>query len=89
MTQATQSGFVRRHIGPSPEDIQAMLAELGVSSLEELISQTVPAAIRQQQPLEIGPARSEADAIAKLRAGADIIHAHDAKSHTLAALFAV
>ena len=35
----------------------------------------------------LGP-HGEPFSIAKLRAGADIIHAHDAKSHTLAALFA-
>ncbi len=37
----------RRHIGPSPEEMAEMLKVVGVSSLEQLIAETVPAAIRQ------------------------------------------
>ena len=37
----------RRHIGPSPVEMEAMLAAVGVQTLEELIDQTVPASIRQ------------------------------------------
>ncbi|MDX1908971.1 MAG: aminomethyl-transferring glycine dehydrogenase [Bacteroidia bacterium] len=43
--------FVRRHLGPSPEEAADMLATIGVSSLDALIDQTVPAAIRLPQPL--------------------------------------
>ena len=42
----------RRHIGPSPAEMDEMLKVLGVSSLDELIDQTVPESIRQEQPLE-------------------------------------
>jgi len=49
----------RRHIGPSPSEMDAMFAELGVGSLDELIDQTVPASIRQREPLEFGEAKSE------------------------------
>ena len=38
--------FVSRHIGPREHEIQAMLAALGVSSLDELIEKTVPGQIR-------------------------------------------
>jgi len=38
--------FVNRHIGPRDKDISEMLAVIGVSSLEELIDQTVPSNIR-------------------------------------------
>ena len=41
----------RRHIGPSPAEMAEMLKAVGVSSLDELIDQTVPAAIRQTIPL--------------------------------------
>ena len=33
--------FLWRHIGPRPEDIENMLKVVGVSSLDELIEQTV------------------------------------------------
>jgi glycine dehydrogenase len=39
------STFVERHIGPGPVDQAAMLAELGLASLEELARQVVPADI--------------------------------------------
>ena len=44
-----------------------MLAAIGVSSLEELIEQTVPASIRFQSPIGIGPARGEFELIEELR----------------------
>ena len=37
--------FEARHLGPSQDDQRLMLAELGVSSLEDLASQIVPAEI--------------------------------------------
>ena len=42
------NGFESRHIGPSPQDVSAMLETIGVSSLDELIAQTVPDDIRQR-----------------------------------------
>ena len=46
----------RRHIGPSPSEMAAMLAVVGAPSLEALIDETVPRAIRQAAPLDWGPA---------------------------------
>ena len=43
--------FARRHIGPSEADVAAMLASLGLGTLDELIEQTVPASIRLTSPL--------------------------------------
>ena len=37
--------FSRRHIGPSPDDISAMLETVGAASLEALMEETVPASI--------------------------------------------
>ena len=45
--------FVTRHIGPREKDIRAMLDVIGVSSLEELINQTVPSNIRLEKPLNL------------------------------------
>jgi glycine dehydrogenase len=62
--------FAGRHIGPSPAEVAGMLAELGVASLAELIDQTVPASIRTATPLGVGPALTEARALATMRAWA-------------------
>jgi glycine dehydrogenase len=63
--------FSRRHIGPSPEDVREMLSIIGVSDVGELISQTVPDAIRQAAPLALPPGISETEALQKLRIIAD------------------
>src|SRR5215467_2349228 len=63
--------FSRRHIGPSPEDAREMLSIIGVSDVGELISQTVPDAIRQAAPLALPPGISETEALQKLRIIAD------------------
>src|SRR5487761_2251089 len=51
--------FVHRHNGPSTSDIQSMLRVINASSVDELIDQTVPAAIRLQQPLNLPQGMSE------------------------------
>ncbi len=38
--------FVNRHISMNEADTQAMLEKVGASSMEELIGQTIPDAIR-------------------------------------------
>jgi glycine dehydrogenase len=58
--------FARRHIGPSPRDIAVMLETVGASSLDELMAQTVPAAIRQAQPLVLGKPMSETEALSEM-----------------------
>ncbi len=62
-----QSTFADRHIGPTPRDIEAMLATLNVPSLDKLIEQTVPASIRHQADLAMGPTHSEVEALAHLK----------------------
>ncbi len=59
--------FARRHIGPSAADAAAMLAAIGVSSLDELINKTVPANIRLDGSLNLPAAQGEAQALADLR----------------------
>jgi len=59
--------FIRRHIGPSDEDISTMLASLGCTSLDELIQRAVPNDIVSERPLEMEPPRSERAASTHLR----------------------
>ncbi|PID46246.1 MAG: glycine dehydrogenase (aminomethyl-transferring) [Proteobacteria bacterium] len=63
--------FISRHIGPSADDVQTMLSAIGVESLGELVRQTVPAGILLDEPLALGKACSEQQALANLRAMAD------------------
>ncbi|MEH1890896.1 MAG: aminomethyl-transferring glycine dehydrogenase [Nostoc sp.] len=61
------SSFVPRHIGPNYDDIQQMLKVLGFSSLDALINQTVPQAIRLKRSLKLPEAESEYAALASLK----------------------
>jgi len=51
--------FALRHIGPSQDQQSEMLDFIGVANLEQLISETVPAAIRLNKPLNLDKAISE------------------------------
>lgn len=59
--------FERRHLGPRDADVSAMLEVVGAPSLEALAEQTVPAEIREDHRLSIGPGRSEHASLAHLR----------------------
>ena len=61
--------FPRRHLGPGDADVAAMLATLGLPSLDALTDRTVPASIRFERPLEIhaGGAPGEAALLQELR----------------------
>src|ERR1700723_3225064 len=59
--------FARRHIGPAPRDVAAMLQALGSTSLTALMAETLPGSIRQQAPLDLGTALSETEALAHMR----------------------
>jgi glycine dehydrogenase len=68
MIQIPAHNFSRRHIGPSATELETMLQAVGVSSLDELITQTIPHSILQKQPLHCVSAHSETEALAKMRA---------------------
>ena len=68
---APHDDFVERHIGPSDADIAEMLALIGVSSLSDLVDQTVPDSIREAPFLSIPSGRGESGCLADLRALAD------------------
>jgi glycine dehydrogenase len=57
----------RRHIGPSPSEMADMLKVVKADSLEALIDDTVPATIRQKQPLDFGKAKSEQELLFHMR----------------------
>lgn len=59
--------FRRRHIGPSPEDQVAMLSELGLESLDELVKATVPASILSSRPLDLPKALSEEEFLSQAK----------------------
>ena len=60
--------FIDRHIGPCGTEMASMLAEIGASSLDQLIDQTVPAAIRLPADLPLPAPRREHQALADLKA---------------------
>ncbi len=49
----SHDSFVNRHLGPRNNEIKEMLEFIGVSSMEELIDQIVPANIRLKEPLKL------------------------------------
>ncbi len=51
--------FVNRHVGISDNDLPSMLSTVGVSSIDELIDQTIPSNIRLKEPLNLPEAMTE------------------------------
>lgn len=75
-TLAQPDAFISRHIGPyrgatDSAETRAMLAAIGAETLEQLISETVPAAIRLSAPLNLPAAKPEHEALAALKAMAN------------------
>jgi glycine dehydrogenase len=60
--------FAPRHIGPSEDEIRAMLREVGFENLDALIDAAVPKNIRLNRALNLPEAKSESEALAALRA---------------------
>lgn len=58
--------FSARHIGPGPKQTRAMLAAIGVTSVETLISQAVPKSIRLDRALNLPAPASEHEALTEL-----------------------
>jgi glycine dehydrogenase len=61
------NSFADRHIGPRTEELPEMLAAIGVKSLDELISKTIPESIRLKHPLNIDAGISEAEYFERIR----------------------
>jgi glycine dehydrogenase len=65
--RARRAEFLDRHLGPRADEVSEMLRVLGVASLDELVTQTVPASIRSQAALKLPAAATEREALAELR----------------------
>lgn len=67
-----QQEFTARHIGPNESETRSMLKTIGVSSIDELISKTVPDSIRLQSPLQTAGPVSEFQYLAELKKTASL-----------------
>lgn len=68
MYNTLTGSFANRHIGPRPADLKAMLPDIGVSRLDQLIDETIPPDIRLKTPLDLPGPRDEASCLTHLRA---------------------
>ncbi|MCB0187301.1 MAG: glycine dehydrogenase (aminomethyl-transferring), partial [Caldilineaceae bacterium] len=68
MLLARQDQFVHRHLGPDDLDIERMVEVIGVDSLDALINETVPKAIRMDGSLKLAGPRSESAVLDEMRA---------------------
>ncbi|CAN5634066.1 aminomethyl-transferring glycine dehydrogenase [soil metagenome] len=66
-----QCEFQGRHVGPNETEKDAMLSAIGVSSIDELISKTIPDGIRIKGDLDIPAAISEFDYLNELKKTAE------------------
>lgn len=64
----TTDKFVNRHNGPRESEVKAMLSKIGAGSVDELIEQTIPAAIRLKKPLNLPQGMTEYNYHKHLRA---------------------
>jgi len=64
--------FIRRHIGPSEAQTQAMLNDIGSESVDALIDEIVPNDIRLADLPAIGDSKTEVKALADLKAVASL-----------------
>ena len=65
-----KGGFSRRHLGPDAAAQREMLVVLGAPSLDALVREVVPHDIRLKEPLGLGEAKTEAEALAEMSAHA-------------------
>ncbi|MCC9204351.1 aminomethyl-transferring glycine dehydrogenase [Arthrobacter sp. zg-Y769] len=66
-TAPSAAAFADRHIGARADAVETMLKAVGYDSLDGLVDMAVPAAIRQNFPLVLDPAKSEEETLAALR----------------------
>jgi len=51
--------FINRHLGPRPSEVAQMLETIGVASIEQLITETIPDDIRLPKDLDLPKPMSE------------------------------
>ena len=72
MNESSQNNlFINRHLGPSDGEIQSMLKSCGLSSLDELISETIPASVLDMDSLQINAVPIEQELLKELHSIAD------------------
>ncbi|MFC2134276.1 aminomethyl-transferring glycine dehydrogenase [Bacteroidota bacterium] len=59
--------FVKRHIGPSEEQVKNMLKVVKVGSLDEMIDKTIPSKIRLKEKVELDDPVTENDFLSHLK----------------------
>ena len=59
--------FASRHNGPSEDEVDQMLQALGYDTLDALIEDTIPAAIRAKKPLDLPPAKTESQMLERAK----------------------
>ena len=62
-----RGNFINRHIGPNSQQTKDMLANLGISKLEDIIDRAIPANILNHEPLKLTETISERAVIRHLR----------------------
>jgi len=67
MNRDLTGSFESRHLGPRPHECEAMLKTIGVASLDRLMDETIPSAIRLPRPLNLPEGESEYQFISRLR----------------------
>ena len=61
------SEFIQRHIGPSESEQRKMLADLGLSTIDELVREIVPDSILLRGDSNLPEGCSEQEALAELK----------------------
>ena len=56
-----RNSFAYRHIGPKAVDVDQMLSTIGLDSIDTLIEQTIPKAIRAEKELDLSDSMTEAE----------------------------
>lgn len=58
--------FTTRHLGPDDTDREQMLRVVGYDTIDDLLDAAIPAPLRLHEPLNLAPARTEAQVQARL-----------------------
>lgn len=60
--------FARRHLGSEPKEVKAMLKQVGVKNMEEMVGKTIPPAIRSPKNLALDHGFPERALLDRLKA---------------------
>ena len=71
LSAGREERFADRHLGAAEADLAVMVAAVGYGSVDELIDHVVPESIRNRDLLDLPPALTEVEALARIRSYAD------------------